>query len=105
MARESKFQSDVIKWLRSKGCFVIVTSAVAGIPTGTPDVLALIPGGGWAALEVKPKNPYKKDGTALKGAFQPLQQATVAKLDKLYYSRVVYPEIWSEIRGELTQII
>lgn len=102
---ESSFQKKVVVWLRQKGCFVIVMTAVPGVPDGTPDVIALIPGGGWAALECKASDPYKKDGTAKKGAFRPLQQVTVKRLDDMFYSRVVYPENWSIIQGELQQII
>lgn len=102
---ESAFQSKVTKWLRSKGCFVIVMSAVPGVPDGTPDVLALIDGGGWAALEIKKESPYKLDGSAKKGAFQPLQQLTIKKLDAMYYSRAVWPENWEKIKLELEQII
>ena len=93
---ESNFQSKVVRWLRQKGCYVLVLSAGPGIPDGMTDVLALIDGGGWVALEIK------KDA---KAKFQPLQKPTIAKLDKMYYSRAVYPENWEKIKAELTQII
>lgn len=102
---ESKFQAKVKTWLKQKGCFVMVITVVPGIPDGMPDVLALVPGGGWIALETKAGNPYKKDGTPLKGAFKPLQLPTIEKLDKMYYSRVTWPENWEEIKKELNSII
>lgn len=102
---ESKFQSKVKNWLKSKGCFVLVISAGPGIPDGMPDVLALVPGGAWITLEVKDKNPYRKDGVAKKGAFRPLQLPTIAKLNDMYYSRAVWVENWEEVKDELEKII
>lgn len=90
---ESRFQSKVVKWLRQKGCYVIVTD---GLPVGVPDVVALFNGGGWATLECK---------DSAKSKFQPLQKVTIEKLDKMYYSRAVYPEIWDEVKSELEAII
>lgn len=105
MARESKLQSEVANWLRRKGAYVMVIQPQAGIPASTPDIIALLDGGGWVALELKASNPYKRDGTAKAGAFQPLQQQTVAKLDQMYFARIVYEENWLKIRTELEQII
>lgn len=102
---EKKLQSEIATYLRRKGAFVMVLQPQAGIPTGTPDIIALLDGGGWIALEVKPSNPYKRDGTAKKGAFQPLQQKTVAKLNDMYFARVVWPDNWSEVRTELEQLL
>lgn len=102
---ESNFQKKVSLWLRQKGCFVLIISAGPGIPDGSPDIIALFPGGGWAALEAKAKYPYRKDGQPLKGAFRPLQIPTIKKLDDMYYSKAVYPENWEEVKKELSQII
>lgn len=93
---ESNFQGKVVRWLRQKGCYVLTLTAHPGIPDGMTDVLALFDGGGWAALEIKKSKSAK---------FQPLQKATINKLDKMFYSRVVYPENWEEVRNELDQII
>lgn len=93
---ESRFQTTVTKWLKQKGCYVLTTTVMAGIPDGCPDVIALIPGGGWAALEIKAN---------AKSKFQPLQKPTIKKLDEMYYSRAVYPENWEEIKKELLAII
>lgn len=93
---EKSFQNTVVKWLRQKGCYVLVLTASPGIPDGMTDVLALFDGGGWAALEIK--------GSA-KAKFQPLQRPTIAKLDKMFFSRAVYPENWEEVKKELAKII
>lgn len=93
---EQGFQTKVVRWLRQKGCHVIIMSAVPGVPDGTPDVLALFDGGGWAALEIK---------ASAKAKFRPLQKPTIAKLDKMFFSRAVYPENWKEIQEELNRII
>lgn len=93
---EARFQSKVVKWLRQKGCFVLVISAVPGIPDGMTDVLALIPGGGWAALEIKASKTAK---------MRPLQAPTIKKLNDMYFARKVYPENWDEVQAELSQII
>ena len=96
MAVESRLQSDIVKWLRQKGCYVLTITARPGIPDGCPDVIALVAGGGWIALEVK-KGPNEK--------FQPLQKPTIKKLDAMYFSRAVWPQNWAEVKKELLAII
>lgn len=93
---EAAFQGKVIRWLKSKGCFVIKTQAGPATPVGTPDLIALFPGGGWCALEIK---------ASAKSKYQPLQKVTIAKLDAMYFSRAVWPENWDEIKKELDKII
>jgi len=93
---ESNFQTKVRTWLRQKGCYVLTITAHPGIPDGCPDVIALVNGGGWIALECK------KDA---KSKFQPLQKATIKKLDDMYYSKAVWPENWGETKEELLRII
>lgn len=93
---ESAFQSKVKLWLKQKGCFVLVLSPVAGIPDGMPDILALIDGGGWVALECK---------ASAKAKFRPLQKPTIEKLNKMFYAKAVYPENWEEVKHELEAII
>lgn len=105
MNRETKLQSEVASYLRKKGAFVLTVQPQSGIPSGTPDIIALLDGGGWVALEIKKEYPYKRDGTAKKGAFRPLQQETVAKLNDMYFSRVVWPENWADIKAELEGLI
>ena len=94
--KEAALQGKIIRWLKAKGCYVIKTQASPGTPTGCPDIIALFPGGGWAALEVKADE---------KARFQPLQKITVEKLNYMYYSRVVYENNWNRIKNELESII
>ena len=96
MSVEARLQGQIVKWLKSKGCYVIVTTASPGIPVGAPDVIALFPGGGYAGLEVK---------ASARSKFQPLQKATIAKLDEMYYARVVHGNNWEEIKKELQAIL
>lgn len=93
---ESNFQSKVKTWLKQKGCYVLVLSSGPGVPDGMTDILALVPGGGWIALECK-KDPKAK--------YRPLQKPTIAKLNDMYYARRVDPTTWDEIKKELEQII
>lgn len=102
---ERKLQSEIATYLRRKGAFVLTVQPQAGIPSGTPDIIALLDGGGWVALEVKASNPYKKDGTAKAHAFQPLQQETVRKLNTMYFARIVWPDNWNNIRTELEHLL
>lgn len=91
MRAESKLQSEIIKYLRSRGCYVIKTRPGAGTPDGCPDVIALYEGF-WFALEVKGSKTAK---------YQPLQEHTLEKLDNWSYAKAVYPENWPEIKEEL----
>lgn len=90
MSVESRLQADIIKWLRSKGCYVIKCQ-VPPAPTGCPDVFAVYEGL-WLAIEVK---------ASKKSRFQPLQKETVDKLDRWSWCKMVYPENWQEIKEEL----
>ena len=94
--KESKLQSKIITWLKQKGCYVIKPTPGMGVPTGCPDVIALIDGGGWLALEVKANSKSK---------FQPLQKETIAKLNNMYYCRAVWDTNWGEIKKEIELII
>lgn len=102
---ERKLQSEIATYLRRKGAFVLTIQPQAGIPSGTPDIIALLDGGGWVGLEIKASNPYKRDGTAKAHAFQPLQQETVKKLNNMYFARVVWPANWPEVKEELNQLL
>lgn len=93
---EAQLQTKVVQWLKAKGLFVIKTNAAPGVPVGTPDVIGLIDGGGWVALEIKASAKSRK---------QPLQAVTVAKLDEMYYSKFVHPDNWSDVKKELERLI
>ena len=95
MTKEAALQATVIKWLKARGAYVIKTGGL-GTPDGCPDVVALLDGGGWLALEIKASKTAK---------FQPLQKITIEKLDKMYYSRVIYQTNWKDIKKEIETII
>lgn len=95
--KESDFQAKVIQYLKRKGCVVMkMPAGYQSIPTGFPDILALVDGGGWIALEVKVDEKSK---------FQPLQKQWVKKLDDMYFARVVHQNNFEEIKKELDKII
>lgn len=95
--KESEFQSKVIQYLKAKGCVVMkMPAGYQSIPTGFPDILALVDGGGFLALEIK------KDA---KSRFRPLQRQWIKKLDEMFYARAVWPDVWDETKKELDKII
>ena len=95
MAKESIFQTKIIRYLKSRGCYVIKNSAVVGVPVGCPDVV-FFKEGYYGFLEVKASKRSK---------FQPLQKETLKKLDDWSYARAVYPENWDEIHAELEDML
>jgi Holliday junction resolvase len=91
MTAEASLQARIIKYLERKGAYVIKTGG-PGTPNGCPDIIGLFDGGGWVALEVKASKTAK---------FQPLQKQTIEKLNEMYFSRVVSPETWDDVKAEL----
>lgn len=92
---ERKTQEKLIKYLKSKGAYVIKTKPGVGTPTGCPDVIALYEGF-WAAFEVK----RGKDAP-----YEPLQLETIQKLSTWSFARVVYPENLQDVIAELEEIM
>lgn len=91
MAKESKFQSDLIKELKREfpGCIVLKND-----PTylqGVPDLLVLH-NDRWAMLECK---------ISAKERHQPNQDYYVDKMNDMSFSRFIYPENKNEVMGEL----
>lgn len=95
MTVEGKLQSEIVKFLRSKGCYVIKTRPGPGVPKGCPDVLFMLEGF-WGGIEVKKSE---------KASYQALQAETVHKMDKWSWARCVYPENWAKIKEELERIL
>lgn len=84
---EKRLQTKLIKFLKSKGCYVIKTRPGTGTPVGCPDVIALIEGA-WLAFEVK---------STEKSRFQPLQKTTIDKLDNWSYCKVIHSGNYDEV--------
>lgn len=95
MAKESKLQSTISKWLKSNGCFVMVLSPQPGIPNGTPDVF-FCKGTLYGWIEVK-ASPTSR--------FQPLQKERIAIFSKWSYAVVCYPENWLEVQQQLVLLL
>lgn len=90
---ESKFQADLIKELKNifKGC--LVTKLDSGHIQGIPDLLILWKDK-WAILECKKSANAKH---------QPNQDYYVDMLDKMSFSRFIYPENKEEVINELCE--
>ena len=89
--RESKFQANLIDEIRTllPGCIVFKTDA--GYAQGFPDLMILYKKR-WAALECK------KEANA---HHQPNQDYYVGVLDKMSFSRFIYPENKEEVLYDL----
>lgn len=90
--KESEFEKEVVKFLKSKGCQVF---KMRYAPEGTPDRLFLKEGF-WGMLEVKKSRTAK---------FQPLQKEKLAFFNDWSYAKATYPENWGEIKAELEVIL
>lgn len=93
-SKESDFQADLIKWLHSKGCFVIKHQAGPGVPAGTAD-LSFYHYGFYGFIEVKLRKNSKH---------QPGQDPFIKKMDEWSYARFVSPETFSELEEDLSDL-
>ena len=89
--RESKFQADLKKELKQMFPGCIVTKLDSGDIQGIPDLLVLYKDK-WATLE------NKRSKTASKS---PNQDYYVNKMNKMSFSRFIYPENKEEVLNEL----
>lgn len=91
MSRESKLQSDIKKYLKGKGCDVLIIRPQPGIPDGWEDIM-FIKEGFWGCIETKkdPKAPY-----------EPLQEVRIKKHNDWSWARRVDPTDWQEVKQEL----
>jgi Holliday junction resolvase len=92
---EKKLQSEIIKYLKDKGCFVMKCPAVAGIPTGTSDIFFCYEGF-YGFIEVK---------RSKKAKFRPLQKEFLEQIAEWSWAKAVYPENWPEIQAELEAML
>jgi Holliday junction resolvase len=89
---ERKLQSEIIKWLKSQGAYVIKPRSGPGVPVGCPDIICLYKNR-WCVIEVKADEHAK---------MQPGQQSTLDFLgrDNAYVYKV-WPEKWPLIQTHL----
>ena len=92
---EKDFQAKVVKWLKAQHCIVLKYQQNATTRASIPDILFLKEGF-WGAIECKKSKTAK---------YRPGQKEMVAKMDEMSWARVVFPENWSEIKGELEEIL
>lgn len=91
MQRENKFQSNLKKELKEMFPGCIVTKLDSGDIQGIPDLLILYKNK-WATLENK---RYSK------AAHRPNQDYYVDKMNKMSFSRFIYPENKNEVLSDL----
>lgn len=93
MAKENKFQADLIKEIESRFDGSIVTKLDSGHIQGIPDILILY-NDRWAALECKKsRNEHH----------QPNQDWYVEKMNQMSYSSFIYPENKEKVLDEIEQ--
>lgn len=95
MVLEKDFQAKVIKYLRSKGCFVHKMQQNATTAVGIADVFFCIEGF-YGFIECK-KNKTAK--------IRPGQKEFVEKMDNWSWAKICYPENWDETKAELDKIL
>jgi len=95
MSAESDLQSKIRKYLKSKGCYVLVIRPQPGIPDGCSDIIFMLEGF-WGAIEVK---------DTPKAKWQPLQKETLEKFNAWSWGKRVDPTNWLEVKNELENIL
>lgn len=91
--RENKFQSELIKEIKSRFPDCIVIKNDPNYLQGVPDLL-ILHGDKWATLECK------KDARA---SHRPNQDYYVERMNNMSFSRFIYPENREEILNDLEQ--
>lgn len=92
---ESKFQSDLVKELKTRYPGCLVTKLDAGHTQGLPDILMLHEDK-WCCLEVKRNRGAKH---------QPNQDYYVERLNKMGFARFIYPENKDEVLNDLNDYL
>lgn len=95
MSTEAKLQSEIIKYLKHKGCLVIKHSAEPGVPLGCPD-LSFYTEGFYGFIEVKASS---------KAPYRPLQKELIEKLHDWSWAKRVDSSNWIEIKIELEKML
>lgn len=91
--KESKFQADLKKELKTRFPGCIVTKLDSSDIQGIPDLLVLYKDK-WACLE------NKRDSRASK---RPNQEYYVNKMNEMSFARFIYPENREEVLDELSK--
>jgi Holliday junction resolvase len=92
---ESRLQSEIRKFLKSKGCDVLVIKPQPGIPDGWEDI-TFFKEGFYGMIEVK-DSPTAK--------YQPLQKERIKKHNEWSWAKRVDPSNWQQIQVELEFIL
>lgn len=89
---EAKLQTEIIRWLKKNGAYVLKTRPMPGIPVGCPDIIFFYEGA-WGAIECK---------AASNSPFRPGQKATLGRLGTWSpFVYVAWPACWPVIKAEL----
>jgi hypothetical protein len=91
---EKYYQTQIVQYLKSKGAYVLKTTPGAGIPTGTPDIVAFLPNGKTLFIEVK----------ATKGRISEAQKIQIERLRKLGYKVIATAsgeQDYNEVKREI----
>lgn len=92
---EKEFQAKVVKYLRSKGCFVWKTQENATTRAGVADIFFCLEGF-YGFIECKCNKTAR---------LRPGQKEFIEKMDKWSWARICYPENWEETKKELGGIL
>lgn len=92
---ESKVQTKIIKYLKSKKCYVIKTKPGPGTPLGCPDIIFFYEGF-WGAIECKAFST---------SPFRTLQKETLDKFSTWSWSAVAHSENVDDVIAELDDIL
>lgn len=95
MKTGTDLQKEIRKYLKDKGCDVLILNPRSGIPTGWPDI-TFFKEGFWGTIECK-KNKYEP--------YRPRQKETIARHGEWSWSRRVDWSTWDETRNELEAIL
>lgn len=96
MAKESDFQTKVLRWLRSQGAWCMKVPASPGVPKGTSDIFGC-KNSFYFFLECKASKNAK---------FQAGQKDFLAKMDDWSYAKAVWPgERWEAVQEELGEML
>lgn len=92
---EGKFQAEVIKWLRSKGAFVLKYQQNATTRQGVADVFFCKEGFyGWLECKRSKNAPLR-----------PGQKQFINKMNEWSYGKIIYPENWRETKEEIKEVL